>query len=175
MIEVLVTIVIIATGLLGIAGLQVRLQVAEMESYQRAQALVLLGDMANRVATNRTAANSYVTTSAVGAGMTCAAASPTEMLKDADIREWCNALQGAAEVQSGTKLGAVVGGRGCVQALGNGEYLVTIAWQGQVPLVAPPSSITCGANLYDGAAGAACINDLCRRFVTTVIRIAALT
>ena len=50
MIEVLVTMVIIAFGLLGMAGLQMRMQTSEMESYQRSQALLLLNDMANRIA-----------------------------------------------------------------------------------------------------------------------------
>ncbi|HEY0563491.1 MAG TPA: prepilin-type N-terminal cleavage/methylation domain-containing protein, partial [Methylophilus sp.] len=45
LLEVLITIVILAIGLLGLAGLQSRLHVSEMESYQRAQALVLLNDM----------------------------------------------------------------------------------------------------------------------------------
>ena len=35
MLEVLVTIAILAVGLLGLAGLQSRLQVSEMESYQQ--------------------------------------------------------------------------------------------------------------------------------------------
>lgn len=174
MIEVLVTIVIIAFGLLGLAGLQARMQVSEMESYQRAQALELLNDMANRISTNRSAAATYVTTSAVGAGMTCPSASPSDTLRQTDDREWCSALQGASEVASSSKLGAVVGGRGCVDGLGNGEYMITIAWQGQVPLSAPPASVTCGQNLYNAATGSACVNDLCRRTVTTVVRIASL-
>ncbi|MDP3678960.1 MAG: prepilin-type N-terminal cleavage/methylation domain-containing protein, partial [Methylotenera sp.] len=51
LLEVLVTIVILAIGLLGLAGLQAKLQSSEMESYQRAQALILLNDMASRIAT----------------------------------------------------------------------------------------------------------------------------
>ena len=61
MVEILVTLVIIAFGLLGMAGLQMRLQVSEVESYQRSQALLLLNDMASRIATNRNGAASYVT------------------------------------------------------------------------------------------------------------------
>lgn len=61
LIEVLVTLVILTIGLLGLTGLQSRLQVSELEAYQRAQALILLNDMASRVATNRSAAASYVT------------------------------------------------------------------------------------------------------------------
>ena len=52
LIEVLVTIVILAIGLLGMAGLEARLQTSEMEAYQRAQALILLNDMASRISAN---------------------------------------------------------------------------------------------------------------------------
>ncbi|MDP2155736.1 MAG: type IV pilus modification protein PilV, partial [Sulfuricella sp.] len=53
MIEVLVSLFILLTGLLGLAGLLARSQQAEMESYQRAQALVLLQDMVARINANR--------------------------------------------------------------------------------------------------------------------------
>ena len=68
----------------------------------------------------------------------------------------------------------MVGGRGCVEALGGDEYLVTVAWQGLIPISAPPATVTCGENAYDGDAGSQCLNDLCRRVVTTVIRIPEL-
>ncbi len=178
MIEVLVTMVIVAFGLLGMAGLQVRLQMSEMESYQRSQALLLLNDMANRITTNRNNAASYVTsaTSPLGAGM---ASCPTAVATVAqrDLKEWCDALQGAGETTgtgANTVLqGALLGGRGCVELV-DSDYLVTVAWQGNTPIAAPPTSVACGANSYDGAAGAACANDLCRRTVTTLVRIATL-
>ena len=176
MLEVLITIVVVSLGLLGMAGLQARVQVTEVESYQRAQALVLLTDMASRIATNRSVPASYVTTSALGAGMTCPTVPTTNpTLQQNDSAEWCNALQGASETSGGSKLGAVVGGRGCVQSLGNGEYMITVAWQGLTPISAPPNSVTCGANAYNGATGSACVSDLCRRVVTTVVRIAPLS
>ncbi len=177
MIEVLVTMVIIAFGLLGMAGLQVRLQMSEMESYQRSQALLLLNDMANRIATNRNNAPSYLTpaTSPLGTGMTC----PTTVTTVAqrDLKEWCDALQGAGET-TGTgvitaRVGTLLGGRGCVELVGS-DYLVTVAWQGNTPLAAPPASVACGANNYNGAAGTPCANDLCRRPVTTLVKIATL-
>jgi type IV pilus assembly protein PilV len=174
MIEVLVTMVIIAFGLLGMAGLQVRMQSSELESYQRSQALLLLSDMANRMATNRTAllAGSYniAAGAAVGAGMTCPAVGTTTVTRD--IYEWCQALQGAAETASGSKLGALVGGRGCVEPV-NGDYMVTVAWQGLTPTAAPPASVDCGANAFDAASGP-CVGDLCRRTVTTLVRVANL-
>ena len=173
MIEVLVTIVIIAFGLLGMAGLQSRLQVSEMEAYQRAQALILLNDMASRVTTNRSGAVSYGGM-AVEPSTDCAGSFGGTAILNVDQREWCNALQGAAETQGTSKLGAVIGGRGCVESLGNGEYMITVAWQGLLPLAAPPSSVTCGANAYDLGGTTGCTGDLCRRYVTTVVRIANL-
>jgi type IV pilus assembly protein PilV len=171
MVEVLVTLVIIAFGLLGMAGLQARLQVSEMESYQRSQALLLLNDMANRIATNRTAAASYANGTTYGAGMNCPTASTSQV--DRDLKEWCAALQGAGETSdSGAlKQGAMVGGRGCVKLV-DGDYMVTVAWQGLTPISAPPAAVDCGAAQYDN--GSTCVNDLCRRVVTTLVRIATL-
>lgn len=174
LLEVLITIVILAIGLLGLAGLQMRLQVSEMESYQRAQALILLNDMASRISANRYSAADYVTASPLGAGMTCSTSTATQQARD--VSEWCNALKGAAETSGVNNVGAMIGGRGCVESIGSGEYMVTVAWQGLVPVSAPPISVACGQNQYNGAeAGAQCINDLCRRVVTTIVRIATLT
>jgi type IV pilus assembly protein PilV len=171
LIEVLVTVVIIAFGLLGLVGLQSRMQLSEMESYQRAQALVLLNDMANRIAVNRGMADQYE--AAVGAEE--CATSPTTR-PEADLMEWCNALRGAAELTSGgNSTGAMLGGRGCVQRIPpENEYMVTVAWQGLSPISAPPASVTCGVDEYDGGADSACTADRCRRVVTTIVRIATL-
>lgn len=171
MIEVLVTIVILAIGLLGLAGLQSRLQASEMESYQRAQALVLLNDMASRIDANRANAATYVTgtTTPLGAGMTCPSATTTQ--QGIDAAEWCQALQGAGETSGSGKVGAMLGGRGCVEDLGNGEYLVTVAWQGLTPIAAPTAA--CGQGSYDG--GTACTGDRCRRVITTIVRIGNLS
>lgn len=172
LLEVLITLVILAIGLLGLAGLQSRLQASEMEAYQRAQALVLLEDMASRIASNRNNAATYVTGAGnpLGVGMTCPTSTATR--QDIDAGDWCRALQGAGEVQGTSSVGAMIGGRGCVEQLPNNEYLITVAWQGLTPLAAPAP--LCGQNLYDGAAGSACTGDLCRRVVTTVVRIGSL-
>ena len=176
MIEVLVTLVVIAFALLGLAGLQMRLQVSEVESYQRSQALLLLSDMANRLSVNRTAtlSGAYLVPAGapLGAGMDCPTAVGSQVQRD--LKEWCESLQGAGELQGpGTKAGAMIGGRGCVETVG-GDYLVTVAWQGLTPIAAPPDSVGCGTGRYNAAAGAACTNDLCRRVVTTIVRIAKL-
>lgn len=174
MLEVLVTIVILAVGLLGLAGLQIRLHLSEMEGYQRAQAMILLADMANRFSLNRNFAADYVTgpTAPLGAAMSCPATSAT--LQQNDAREWCSALQGAGEKSGSSNVGAMIGGRGCVESLGNSEYLITVAWQGLAAVSAPPASIACGKNLYDSVAGSSCSSDRCRRAVTTIVRFAPL-
>lgn len=174
LIEVLVTIVIVTFGLLGLAGLQQRMQLSEMESYQRTQALVLLNDMSSRIEVNRGRATEYLTTSGpLGAGMTCPTRPTTR--PQIDAAEWCQALQGAAEISStGDKAGAMLGGRGCIEALPDSEYMVTVAWQGLSPVSSPPTSVACGRGTYDEA-GSSCSNDRCRRVVTTIIRIASLS
>ena len=171
MIEVLITIVILSIGLLGLAGLQSRLQASEMESYQRAQALILLNDMASRIATNRTHISDYVVDPASPLGDGDCPGGTTQ--QQVDATEWCEALKGAAETSGAGSVGAMVGGRGCVESLGSNEYLVTVAWQGLTPISAPPANVACGQGSYDG--GTACVNDLCRRTVTTLVRIGNLS
>jgi type IV pilus assembly protein PilV len=175
LVEVLIAMVILAVGLLGLVGLQGRLHIAQVESYQRAQALILLQDMQNRVVLNRNNAADYVTVEPLGTGMDeCPVANATRA--EADARDWCEQLVGAAETISGSNVGAMVGGRGCIESLGGDQYLITVAWQGLGPLSAPPAEVTCGAGEYDGLDDdSPCVNDLCRRVVTTVIRIATLT
>lgn len=175
LVEVLVTMVILAIGLLGLVALQARVQILQAEAYQRAQALMLLKDMAGRIANNRNNADDYVTgpDAPVGVGIACPAPGATR--QSADIAQWCQALQGAAESLGGTAVGAMVGGRGCVEDLDNGRFLVTVAWQGLAPISAPPDSVACAATEYDGGDDSACTDDLCRRVVTTIVRIPTLT
>jgi type IV pilus assembly protein PilV len=173
LVEVLITMVILAIGLLALAGLQARLHVLQIESYQRAQALIILRDMAGRITNNRYAAASYVTVGPLGTGAACPVSTATR--QEADTTEWCNTIIGASETLGGGNVGTMVGGRGCVEDLGGDEFMVTVAWQGLAPISAPPAEVTCGLNSYNGAAGSPCVNDLCRRVVTTVIRIPTLT
>jgi type IV pilus assembly protein PilV len=173
MIEVLVTMVIISFGLLGLAGLHMRMQTSELESYQRSQALLLVSDMANRIAVNRNNAASYVFNVAnpVGEGMTCPTTTTTTVQRD--LGDWCKALQGAGEKIGTSSVGAMIGGRGCIESVGS-DYLITVAWQGMTPIAAPPSSVACGLNSYNASTGSSCVNDLCRRVVTTLVRIGTL-
>lgn len=172
LIEVLVTMVILAIGLLGVASLQARLQLSEMEGYQRAQAMILLSDMSSRLSSNRSFASSYVTGTTTPIGGTCPTATTT--LAQRDLLDWCMALRGAGEKSGTNNVGAMIGGRGCIEQAGTNQYLVTVAWQGLGGITAPNSNLACARNLYNGTTGSACLLDRCRRVVTTLVRIAPL-
>lgn len=171
LVEVMVTVLILSVGLLGMAALQARLQKSEVEAYQRSQALLLLNDMANRIALNRSQAANYPAAIATtGAGVNCPTSTATLLQRDAS--EWCRLLQGAAERLESNSVGTLLGGRGCVEQISSGEFLITVAWQGLTPLTAPPAGVACGRNQYDGGGG--CADDRCRRVVTTLVRVASL-
>ena len=184
MIEVLITIFIMAVGLAGLVQLQDRLQKSEVESYQRSQALILVNDMASRLTTNRVIIENYETTElvppylGVGGPDTPCDSTYAAGIQLGDSGEWCQALRGAAETFGGSSAGAMVGGRGCVEDMGDDEFMVTVVWQGLTPISAPPVEVDCGANLYNLPAGSDCANpdyaDRCRRYVSTIVRVPIL-
>jgi len=165
MIEVLISLLILTLGLLGLAGMQAVAQRAELESYQRAQALVLLQDMVDRVNANRKVAGCYAFTPSAGtvyagtgaSAPTCTAAFGTAQQRaqaDADMLAWHNLLTGAAESLNASQVGAMVGARGCVildTTVTPNVYRVQVAWQGMTPTVVPTSvdpKLTCATGQY---------------------------
>ena len=130
MMEVLVTLLIVTLGLLGAAGMQSRMQVAQVESYQRAQAIVLLQDMTDRIAANHKNAASYVTAAPLGTASTLNCSAPaTQAAKD--LCAWNDSLLGASETTGGNKIGAMIGARGCVELTAAAmprEALISIVW-----------------------------------------------
>jgi type IV pilus assembly protein PilV len=159
LVEVLVTVVVLAFGLLGIAALQAKMQVGSIESYQRAQAVVLLDDMRARVLGNPGHAADYVTATPLGFQDTTQPSDCTTLPVGSarDLCEWGQELKGAAEqTASGTNSGAMVKARGCVEQLQApdttagvcqpGIYRITVAWQGMHETLAP--SLACGKDLY---------------------------
>lgn len=168
MIEVLVTILIVSFGLMGLAALQTRFLSAEMESYQRSQALLLVQDMAARMSANRAqtfiATSPYAigTSSPLGTGDSPAAdCTALSTIADLDKCEWSKSLQGAAETvtASSAKVGAMIGARGCIEQVSTDPYVyrISVAWQGVGATAAP--SLACGSGLYGG-------NDAFRRVVS---------
>jgi len=186
MLEVLIAIVIVSIGLLGLAGLFSFAGKAELESYQRVQALSYLKDMEDRIATNRRAAQCYVSVNYGGHGAlpSCvvggAGAGTTEQqaVANADFAAWNAALLGAAErTASSANAGGIVGARGCVQLIGTAtlgspvvvrDYRVSVAWQGMEDS-SPPSADygDCGTADYAAVPGR-------RRVVSSILRIPEL-
>ena len=193
MLEILVTILILMLGLLGLAGLQTRAHTAELESYQRAQALILASKIVDAIRSNRRTAQCFAVTDAsvgtpfAGAAATghagtpaCAASTAAEnTLADNSFTEWDLELQGAAETKSGVSVGAMIGARGCVSydattelidpatggiTSGTGLYTAAVAWQGLNDTIAP--TVNCANGLYG--------SELKRRVVTMSFRIGQL-
>jgi type IV pilus assembly protein PilV len=151
MIEVLVSLLILTVGLLGVAGLQARMQTAEVEALQRAQAIVLLQDMVDRVSANRKNTASYVTTDPLGVGSTLDCSAPAT-IAEKDMCEWSDALLGSETKTVGsvtTRLGAMNEARGCITnpvTTMPREVVIAVVWQGLVPTVAPTAT-TCGSGV----------------------------
>lgn len=185
MIEVMVTVVVVAFGLLGVAGLVSRSFVAEVEGTQRTQAVLLLQDMVTRIEANRTNAAAYVTgdtgvtgyVTTVSGGLTITAAvvcNPAAALADRDRCEWSRMLAGTNEQVDTRNAGVLVGAIGCIYEIDafNRVYAVAIAWQGMsagpAPLVnnnfAPNG---CGRDLFG--------NENQRRVITMPVRLATLS
>lgn len=173
LVEVLVTLLVVAIGVLGVAGLQAKVSVGEIESYQRSQAIVALGEMIERINSNRTQAATYVTSGTIGTGDSQPASCTGLALGPSrDICEWSNRLKGSSEAKSGASVGGMIGALGCITQLQAanaatnvcqaGVYQVSVAWQGNSPTVAP--ALTCGQGTY-GA------NDAYRRLVATTITV----
>lgn len=179
LIEVLVTLVITAYGVLGLTGLMNGMHLIETEGYQRSQALVLLGDMVERIS----AANPQTLTAAAAFANAATVAAPVgtgdSLSPDCssaagavrDLCEWSNALKGAAEKIAGNRVGAMNGARGCIELLTPPDatdgictpatFRVTIAWQGLLDSAAPANA--CGRDHYG--------NDTLRRALTEQVTV----
>lgn len=173
LIEILVAIFILVLGLLGFAALQARATTAELESYQRVQALILAQDIVDRINANRKVASCYVTGSTLGTGYSgtpsCSAGSAAQQTQAInDLNEWDALLKGAAETKGTANVGAMVGARGCISYDTSSKiYTVEVAWQGKSSTTSPSSGLTCGSGSYG--------SETLRRVVSLVFSIADLT
>ena len=197
MIEVLVSLLIIQVGLLGLVGTQVVAQRAESEAYQRAQAVILLNDMVERLNANRSYGSCFAFTSptagtpylgVVDSGHYTTACSGSAMAQQA-MDAWDRELQGYAERDSSSnKIGAILSARGCISSFNDTSnvtggvtvYVIAVAWQGQSDSFSPNSlaaantsntalqqAAACGVGLYGS-------DDGLRRVVWDTVQIANL-
>lgn len=158
MVEAMVTIVVVAFGLLGVAGLVSRSFVAEVEGTQRTQAVLVLQDMMTRIEANRTNAAAYVTGDAditgYSAPATLVVCDPAAPLAERDRCEWGRLIAGANEQIDTRNAGVLVGAIGCIDEIDgfNRIYAVTIAWEGMTEQPAPPAGFApneCGRGVFD--------------------------
>ena len=198
LLEVLVSLLVLSIGLLGLVGMQAAAQQAEMESYQRAQAMVLLGDVVDRINTNRKAATCYAITDGTSgtpflgttgtdhydtATFACPslATNPNAVARASlDLQLIDQMVQGVAEAKGGASIGAMLGARVCIGFDTNSQsYTVAVAWQGLSKTFSPASWPTasnpavarnCALNKYGTST-----SDAQRRVVWTTLLVASLT
>ncbi|MBF0179027.1 MAG: prepilin-type N-terminal cleavage/methylation domain-containing protein [Magnetococcales bacterium] len=195
LLEILITMLIVSVGLMGMAGVISRVQVAGMEAYQRSQALIILDEIAQRLNVNRNTLSCFRFTTdtvngipyigvdgTVSLPVNCAAGtiSAYNTLADNAVQALQDRLQGAAETKAGVNVRPMIGARACISydaateltdsvgalITGTGLYTVTVAWQGLAATQAPTAA--CANNLYGAS-------DAWRRAVSTTIRFANLT
>ncbi len=161
LIEVLISLVILAFGILVLANLQGKIQLSDIESYQRTQAILLLSNMTDRINSNRQNAASYASATVRGTGeVQPASCTSIAIGASRDICEWSNELKGANEKIGSTNTGAMTDARGCITQIQApdsthgictpGIYQVAVVWQGMISSAVP--TITCGQNLYGSEA-----------------------
>jgi type IV pilus assembly protein PilV len=188
MLEVLISLLIAVFGLLGLIGLQTQAHVSQFEAYQRAQALVLVNDMVDRITFNRatdasgyvvgwrcyivsTASDEYLGTAntVTPACVDTTITGDPKTRADADLAAWQAMLEGTSETvtSSGANVGGLLGARGCItRDATTGVIRVSVAWQGTAPTVA--SADPCASGLYGS-------NDALRRVVFTEVVVPVLT
>jgi len=166
LVEVLVTVVVLALGLLALAGLQAMSKKSAYEAMQRTTAGVLANDLIARMRSNSSALENYLVdeisaSEAPTADKDCAAANANctaQELAAFDLSTWWNALNGAGETDAKDQnVGGLTSPVGCVESLGSCRYRVTVAWRGitannQEPdpnIPDDPMDSTCGAGNPD--------------------------
>lgn len=157
LVEVLVTVLILAVGLLGLVGVQLASRRAVFEASQRTIATTLARDMLERMRSNPSQLERYVVTwlgdpAAPVAATDCAATicRPAQ-LAAYDLQRWHRRLTGTPAVAAPGKevphVGGLVAPRACIEHRA-GAVTVVIAWKGLGEWAAPPpregAGVTCG-------------------------------
>ena len=175
LIEVLVTFLLTAIGLLGLASLQVNTINNGFEAQQRALVTTLVDDMAERVRMNPVGAlenfQSFDPETPCPAVDVNAEALTPELRAGWDKCQWAATLRGLSvkTTSDGTRgLGAPIGAIGCLgtSTRPGAEVVVrvAVAWQGLTPQVAPFAS--CGTGEFTNAdLGAPTVDESFRRVV----------
>lgn len=181
LIEVLITLVVFAFGVLTVAGLQTISKKSNFQAVQRTTATMLAYDILERMRANTGQLQFYATNSlsngtGLGGGTLslpnpdCGSAtcSPAQM-ETYDLYEWEQSLDGASELNGTTKAGGLVTPTACITGPpggGAGVYTVAIAWRGSVSMPNTNTN-TCGtgSGRYDDTSGTTTVANGFRRIV----------
>ena len=138
-IEVLVSLVILVTGILGAVAMQASAKKGSFDAMQRSMASALTQDMIERMRSNTSTTailNTYAGTySAITAVPTVRCNTPTALCTPVqrvtnDLYEWTQSLVGADVTSGGQNTGGLIGASGCIAEAAN-AVTVTISWQGR--------------------------------------------
>jgi type IV pilus assembly protein PilV len=162
LIEMLIALLVLAFGMLALARQMGHASRAEVEAFQRAQAMTLAQEMADRINDNLRQASLYLGDYVPRTAPEDCSNAPSLVQRDAC--EWRNRLLGIDTLDGQQAIGAPMASRGCVVSPAPNVYVVTVAWQGVVPTAAPDSP--CG----QGAFG----SEATRRTFSTVVQVATL-
>lgn len=149
MIEVLVAVLLLAVGILGLAGMQLTAKRAGNEAHHRTTAIMLSQSLLEKIRNNPHSLSRYVFTWISGAELPvaasdCAAARcTTTQMAAYDINQWVRELRGDAETQtidnSTVNTGGLPDPAVCVQYIVPTFVSVTISWRGHKSMMASSS------------------------------------
>ena len=172
LIEVLITLIVFAVGILSVAGLQIISKKSNYDAVQRTTASMLAQDILQRMRANSESSwASYVTEDLGGGTLAaptdCSASSascnPTQMAAY-DLYSWEQAIDGASDGNAG----GLVDPSACIRGPaggGEGTYFVILAWRG-VQEISNPTLDQGTAGIATGCgAGSYGTNDAYRRVV----------
>lgn len=148
MVEVMITVLILAVGMLAIAGLQMTAKRSGQQAWQRSLAILLADNMVERIRANPAAAEDYHTglgDGALGGGSIdeepaadCAAAEcSAQEMAEWDLWNWERRLDGAAiQDADDNDAGGLIKPHGCIvfeeagaAAPNTGRLRVVVSWE----------------------------------------------
>ena len=155
LVEVLVTLVITAIGLLGVIELQNRTQIANLEVTQRAYATMIASNMAEQIKANPGIGADCSLTASFDVGSGHGTSNHPCDSGGNSVKEWHKDLKGTREEISDAKIGSIKNGHGCINytaavpSTGTpAKYTVSVAWKGFQKTAAGGTSESCGFEEY---------------------------
>ena len=169
LIEVMITVFVVAVGLLGVAGLQAYAKKSNFDAVQRTQAAALAQDLIERIRANPSQGAAYRTDASAGISLSAAPTAPATACTASvsgtspactpgqvvafDRYEWSRALFGQVEVSAGEASGGLSEPTACITNSNApcGVYTIAIAWRGITPL--PPADANDSADPANNPCG----------------------